>query len=115
MRQSALDSGQRLEPFLQHFNVSSIALARAATRETPDHSSLEKGLWKNAYAGSNEDEFFAELTMWYFGTHGDLGMTGVKPANGPDGLRAYDLEGYQLRDDFYSGRIPVALRAKAAP
>src|SRR5262245_58668183 len=31
--------------------------------------SLEKGLWQKSYAGSNTDEFFAELTMWYFGTH----------------------------------------------
>ena len=29
--------------------------------------SLAKGLWQKSYAGSNADEFFAELTMWYFG------------------------------------------------
>lgn len=67
--------------------------------------SLAKGLWKGSYAASNESEFFAELTMWYFGTRGDLGMEGPKPANGPEGLRAYDPEGYALMDDFYSGRI----------
>ena len=72
-------------------------------------SSLDRGLWKGSYAASNESEFFAELTMWYFGTHGDLNMTGPKPADGPDGLRAYDPEAYLLLDDFYSGRIPVAL------
>ncbi len=68
-------------------------------------SSLEKGLWKGSYAASNESEFFAELTMWYFGTHGDLNMTGPKPESGPEGLRAYDAEAYQLLDDFYTGRI----------
>jgi len=26
--------------------------------------SLDKGLWQKSYAGSNPDEFFAELTMW---------------------------------------------------
>lgn len=67
--------------------------------------SLEKGLWKGAYAASNEHEFFAELTMWYFGTHGDMNMTGAKPANGPEGLRQYDLEAYQLLDDFYAGHL----------
>ncbi len=60
--------------------------------------SRAKGLWKSAYAASNADEFFAELTMWYSGTHGDLHMTGPKPANGPDGLKHYDPEAYPLFD-----------------
>ena len=45
--------------------------------------------------------------MWYFGTHGDLHMTGPKPENGPDGLKKYDPEAYQLMDDFYSGRMKI--------
>ena len=69
--------------------------------------SLAKGLWMKSYAGSNVDEFFAELTMWYFGTHGDTGMTGPKPENGAEGLKNYDPEAYALMDDFYSGRIVV--------
>lgn len=67
--------------------------------------SLDKGLWTGSYAATNFDEFFAELTMWHFGTHGDTGMKGTKPANGPEGLRAYDLEAASLLDDFYSGRL----------
>ena len=70
-------------------------------------NSLAKGLWVKSYAGSNPDEFFAELTMWYFGTHGDLHMTGPKPENGPEGLKKYDPEAYALLDDFYSGRIKI--------
>ena len=69
--------------------------------------SLAKGLWKGSYAGSNPDEFFAELTMWYFGTHGDLNMTGPKPENGPEGLKKYDPEAYALFDEFYSGKIQI--------
>jgi hypothetical protein len=69
--------------------------------------SLEKGLWVKSYAGSNVDEFFAELTMWYFGTHGDRRMSGPKPENGPEGLRKYDPEAFQLMDDFYSGRVEI--------
>src|SRR6185437_5972859 len=46
-----------------------------------------KGRWLRSYAGSNPDEYFAELTMWYFGTHGDMNMTGPKPKNGPEGLK----------------------------
>ena len=60
-----------------------------------------------SYAGSNVDEFFAELTMWYFGTHGDTRMTGPKPENGREGLKEYDPEAYALMDDFYSGRIAI--------
>lgn len=70
-------------------------------------NSLAKGLWVKSYAGSNPDEFFAELTMWYFGTHGDMNMTGPKPENGTEGLKKYDPEAFKLFDAFYQGRIPV--------
>ncbi|MGA2246848.1 MAG: hypothetical protein ABSH48_17790 [Verrucomicrobiota bacterium] len=76
------------------------------------HRSLGRQLWVHSYAASNPDEFFAELTMWYFGTHGDLGMTGPKPDNGPEGLKNYDPEAFALFDDFYGGRIPIG---KAEP
>jgi alpha-glucosidase len=66
--------------------------------------SLEQGHWVGAYAGSNANEYFAELSMWYFGTHGDLGMKGPKPQNGPEGLKAYDPEAYTLFEEFYRGR-----------
>jgi hypothetical protein len=69
--------------------------------------SLAKGLWQGSYAGSNPDEFFAELTMWYFGTHGDTKMKGPKPANGREGLQNYDPEAFAMLDDFYSGRVEV--------
>jgi len=69
--------------------------------------SLAAGLWRSSYAGSNPDEFFAEVTMWYFGTHGDLHMTGPKPENGPEGLKKYDPAAFALLDEFYSGRMKV--------
>jgi hypothetical protein len=75
--------------------------------------SLEKGLWQKSYAGSNPDEFFAELTMWYFGTHGDLHMTGAKPENGPEGLKKYDPEAFALLDELYSGRMKVPMMERA--
>jgi hypothetical protein len=76
--------------------------------------SLDRGLWVGSYAGSNFDEFFAELTMWYFGTHGDFGMKDTKPADGRDGLKAYDLEAFTLLDDLYSGRMEPAKTRPAA-
>ena len=69
--------------------------------------SLDKGLWKGAYAATNPDEFFAELTMWYFGTHGDMNMSGPKPDVGPDGLKRYDPEAFALFDEFYNGRMEI--------
>ena len=70
-------------------------------------SSLAKGLWTGSYAASNADEFFAELSMWYFGTHGDLTMKGPKPKDGPDGLKEYDPESFALFDEFYSGKAKL--------
>jgi len=82
----------------------------AAVRDRFDaqfRSSLDKELWRDSYAGSNPDEFFAELTMWYFGTHGDLHMSGPKPENGREGLKQYDPEAFELLDEFYSGRTQI--------
>jgi hypothetical protein len=72
--------------------------------------SLAKGLWKGAYAASDKGEFFAELSMWYFGTHGDMGMAAPKPPPGPEGLRGYDPDAFALLDALYSGRLPVERR-----
>ena len=71
-------------------------------------ASAEKGLWIGSYAATNPDEFFAELTMWYFGTHGDRSMKGPRPENGPEGLKRYDPEAFALFDYFYRGRLVTA-------
>lgn len=67
--------------------------------------SIAKGRWVNGYAATNPDEFFAELSMWYFGTHGDMNMAEPKPKNGPEGFQQYDPEAFALFDDFYRGRL----------
>jgi len=77
--------------------------------------SLEAGRWQGSYAASNADEFFAELSMWYFGTHGDLQMAGPKPGSGPAGLKQYDPEAFALLDDFYRGHIPVSRIIRRPP
>jgi serine/threonine protein kinase len=66
--------------------------------------SLNRGLWKNSYAAKNDDEFFAELSMWYFGTEGDTSKMDPKPARGREGLQRYDPEAFELLDEIYSGR-----------
>jgi hypothetical protein len=72
-------------------------------------ASLAKGLWK-AYAGTNPDEFFAELTMWYFESRGDYGRIEPPPQPGRAWLAAHDPEAFALLDDLYGGRIPIAER-----
>jgi hypothetical protein len=69
------------------------------------NDSLKNGHWRGDYAGTNPNEFFAELTMWYFGTRGELAMQGPKPEDGREGLKKYDPEAFALMDNFYSGRI----------
>lgn len=75
-------------------------------------ASLAKGLWKPAYASTNNTEFFAELTMWYFGTFGDTKGLDPKPAPGKEGLRAYDPEAYELLDKIYPGKLTIPRLSK---
>ncbi len=69
-------------------------------------SSTAKGLWSGAYSGVNPMEYWATLSMWYFGTHGQF-LPSMRPARvpaaGPDGLKAYDPEGLALVDRLYRG------------
>ncbi|SNT08162.1 von Hippel-Lindau disease tumour suppressor protein [Granulicella rosea] len=68
-------------------------------------SSMTKGLWKGAYAATNEHEFWAEISTAYFGAQGNVShMETPHPAPGPEGLKAYDPEAYALADRFYSGQ-----------
>lgn len=67
------------------------------------------GLWNGLYAATNPQEYWAELSMWYFGSHGDRGTTG--PADGSGALAAYDADGYALLDKIYSDRLqPSAVK-----
>ena len=76
-------------------------------------SSMDKGLWKGAYSASDVGEFFAELTMWYFGTHGDMPKGTDLPQPGPEAFKKYDPEAFELLDQLYSGRLKVSLRKKS--
>ena len=62
---------------------------QSAIRETFDTAVCAHGRWtrpdgSRAYAGSNASEYFAELTMWYFGTHGEfVDRASCTPPPGP--------------------------------
>lgn len=68
---------------------------------------MAKGLWKPAYASTNSDEYFAELTMWYFGNHGDMIIPGTEVKPGAEWLKSYDPDGYALLDKIYQGKAEV--------
>jgi hypothetical protein len=70
--------------------------------------STAAGLWKTAYASTNDDEFFAELSMWYFNSRGDYGKLSPKPKVGRDWFRQYDPGAFAVIDGIYSGRTKVA-------
>ena len=70
--------------------------------------STAAGLWKTAYASTNDDEFFAELSMWYFDSRGDFGRITPKPQVGRDWFRKYDPGAFAVLDGIYSGRTKVA-------
>jgi hypothetical protein len=71
--------------------------------ETQYEQAMAAGLWPGLYAATNAREYWAELSEWYFGAHGDAGFKDPKPADGPDGLRAYDPDGFALLDRLYNG------------
>jgi hypothetical protein len=94
-------------------NIGFDSLVRAKI-EHQYKRSIEKGLWKGVYASTNVNEYWAELTTWYFGSHGDY-LQGKIPVAGPKGLHDYDIEGYKLLDSIYSGIIqPKVLEQKAS-
>jgi hypothetical protein len=82
------------------------------TRQYAD--AMKKGLWKGLYASTNEREYFAELTMWYFGTRGDADKLPQTWRPGPRWLKSYDPEGYDLLDRIYSGALEIR-RKKIVP
>jgi hypothetical protein len=62
--------------------------------------------WAPAYASTNADERFAELTMWFAGSHGDW-PPGLTQA-GSAALRRFDPDAWALLESVYSGRYAPA-------
>ena len=72
----------------------------------------EKKLWetpdaKPIYGGSNENEYLAELALWYVGGRGDWPRAMPPMEPGPEFIRKYDPDGFALVDDLFSGRADV--------
>lgn len=70
---------------------------------------VERGLWRRpdgskAYAATNAQEYWAELSMWYWGSHGEF-CDGKRrlPVPGPAGLARYDALGFALVGAIYDG------------
>jgi hypothetical protein len=87
-----------------HLGGFSSELSRAIS-ERYEAVKRDGKLWPHAYAMTNDREFFAELTMWYFGSNGDPGKIAPHPQQGAQWLRAYDPDSYDLIDRIYSGKL----------
>lgn len=76
-------------------------------------AALSRGLWTRpdgtrAYAATSAGEYFAELSMWYWGTHGDFVDAKLRlPTAGPLGLARYDPGGFELVGQIWSGAHPL--------
>ncbi|MGL6195782.1 MAG: beta-L-arabinofuranosidase domain-containing protein, partial [Thermoguttaceae bacterium] len=81
--------------------------ARKAVKQQFEKSTQDNKLWPGAYAASNEHEYFAEQVMWYVGGHGDFGKIDPRPESGPEWLKNYDPEGFQLIDDILNGKFEM--------
>jgi hypothetical protein len=77
------------------------------------HALPTAGKWtrqdgSRAYAGTCAAEYWAELTMWYFGSHGEfVNRERRLPSPGPGGLSRYDPEGFALLSSVYNGTHPA--------
>lgn len=60
--------------------------------------------WAGCYAAKNEREYFAELSMWYWGSHGD--HAGLPPgwAAGPAWLKSHDPDAHAFLENLYTGK-----------
>ncbi|MEQ1568265.1 MAG: hypothetical protein ABMA64_21680 [Myxococcota bacterium] len=75
----------------------------APTRErVGDRFAQASGRWAGAYAATNVDEFFAELSRWWVGP--DHRPNHASPR--PPGLHALDPESFRLLDGIYRGELP---------
>tara|TARA_Y100000389_G_scaffold204539_1_gene257820 strand:- start:18793 stop:19935 length:1143 start_codon:yes stop_codon:yes gene_type:complete len=82
------------------------------------NKSKQQGIWeysgRKAYAKTNPGEYFAELSMWYFGGHGDFVNKELKlPYPGAGGLFEYDQSGFRLVSEIYGGKSQVALNSNS--
>lgn len=96
------------------FGLTAETMARIKTRF---EEAKAEGKWPGAYAVKNDMEYFAELSMWYFGSRGDYGNISPSPLPGREWLRSYDPKGYELVESIYKkpGSAPTESSPILAP
>ena len=94
---------------------------RAAIEACHREAVEERGLWmrpdgSKAYAATNAQEYFAELSMWIHGGRGEyVDAKRSLPAAGPFGLASYDRAGFDLLGAIYSGSHPLQRSDEVEP
>jgi hypothetical protein len=63
-----------------------------------------KSKWAGVYAGTDPAEYFAELSMWYFGSSGPQAPV-AKTRPGQQWLSSYDPAGFEMLDAIYTDRL----------
>jgi hypothetical protein len=74
-------------------------------------NAIASGLWPNTYQALNANEYFAVLTTIIFGLGYDSPSTDaagldISAINGPEALRAYDAQAYELLSSLYPCTAP---------
>ncbi len=85
-------------------NIMNFGLDAGMRAEIEKRYNAAKTLWKGAYAATNANEFFAEMSSWYFGGQGGVGAMERAPEAGAEALRGFDPETYALIERIYAGR-----------
>jgi hypothetical protein len=94
--------------FAHAIHLEGISKNLKETIERRYKQALEDGLWRGQYAATDELEFFAETSSWYFGGPRPQGQGGgILLIYDTDGLMSYDPKTFALLDDLYQGRIEI--------
>jgi hypothetical protein len=82
------------------------------------NAAKDSGLWDpKEYAMTNEREFWAVMTQFYFSACGSVPLPPlwVHVLDGPDALKQYDPETFQLVDSIYRGSANLSMPFTVAP
>jgi hypothetical protein len=93
--------------FAHAIQLEGISKNLQAVIELRYKKALEDGLWRGQYASTNELEFFAETSTWYFGGPRPPARGGILLIYDTDGLMLYDAKTFALLDDIYEGRLEI--------
>ncbi|WP_158944392.1 hypothetical protein [Granulicella sp. S190] len=80
--------------------------------ESQYHSSVAAGHWNGTRAAASPEDYWAELSMWYFDIRASFAAQGRSAESAANAIRAEDPSGFALVDLLYTQKKrPVAIEA----